>query len=164
MQNTLRLGIVLLFLVITIKSQASLPPSTQPIWPTAEVLTPHRMSLKLEEVKQLTFPQFQRKLKKVQTNFPRRDNKDLKVSGKLPKHLLESGHELRELQKISQHRPEFARAGLDFFIHCSQDEELISTLHSVCLSHALKLSPRLNHKIELASYPQDVVELAQLVL
>lgn len=164
MQNALRLGIVLLFLVITIKSHASLPPSTQPIWPTAESLAPNRTTLNLEQVKQLTFPQFQQKLKKIQASFPRENDDHLKASGELPKSLLESGHELRELQKISRHKPQLAQAGLDFFIDCSQNKELLSTLHSVCLSHALKLSSRLGQEIQLANYPHRVVELAQISL
>lgn len=164
MQNALRLGLVLLFLVITVKSHAALPPSTQPVWPTAESLARHRVSLDLNEVKNLSFTQFQQKIKKIQKLFPRIDDHTLASSGELPKRLLESGYEMRELRKISQHNSKLSRNGLAFFVQCSRDQELISTLHSVCLSHALKLSSELNHEIQLSDYPKKVVELAQIAL
>jgi|GEM_PF-5153791 ribosomal protein L18E len=164
MQNALRLGIVLLFLVITIKSHAALPPSTQPIWPTAQSLAPNRISLSFEETKRFSSTQFQQKIKETRALFPKKNDSQLKASGQLPAKLLESGHELRELQKLSQNNPTLTKVGFDFFIECSQDETLIETLHSVCLSHALKLSNKIQQKVKLSKYPQQVVELAKIVL
>jgi hypothetical protein len=164
MQNALRLSIVLLFLFITVKSHAALPPSTQPIWPTAQSLAPNRISLSLEEIRGFSSVQFQQKIKETRALFPEQNDSELKVSGQLPAKLLESGHELRELQKLSQKNSNLTKIGFDFFVECSQDQTLIRTLHSVCLSHALKLSSKVQQKVELSKYPQQVVELAQIVL
>lgn len=164
MQNTIRLSLVLLFLFITVKSHSSIAPSPTPLWPTAESLLSERVSLKNDYILSMSNEELKERLHRISQIFPKREIQTAQRSRDLPKYLLESGHQLRELQRISQMRPNFSQDVLSFFKNCSKDKKILSTLNSVCLSHALKLSESEGEELSLDEYSPKTVKLAKLGL
>ncbi len=119
-----------------------------------------------EEIDSITEEKFIELLKETELRLPKLADLKKIPAGALhttPPQIFQAGRDLGVLKEILKVHESYDNLAIGFYKKCAKDSEGTTPVRALCLTNLIEIKKKKNETLNLAEYPNQLVELSKLI-
>lgn len=118
------------------------------------------------EINSMTEEEFQNLVKETERKLPKSSDIKKLPAGALhhtPVPVLQAGKDLGLLKEVLKVHESYDRVAAPFYERCAKNADVPTPVRALCLTNLIQVKKKYSEKINIAEYPNELVELSKMV-